>query len=74
MLLHQWRCGCCCVQVWVVDGGAGSVVVSGGGDVVGEVVDDGVSDALVVRDGAVDDGRVVAGVLPPLPLARMARP
>ena len=53
----------------MIGGGAGSVVVSGGGAVVVEMVDDGVG------DGAVDDGRVVAGVLPPpLPLARMARP
>jgi hypothetical protein len=53
-------------------GGAGSVVVSGGGVVVVGTIDDG--DGLVVCDGAVVDGRVVAGVLPPLPLARMTRP
>ena len=58
----------------MVEGASGSVVVSDGGAVVVEMVDDGVSDAVVVREGAVDDGRVVAGVLPPLPLARMARP
>lgn len=59
----------------MIGGGAGSVVVSGGGAVVVEMVDDGVGDGVVARDGAVDDGRVVAGVLPPpLPLARMARP
>jgi hypothetical protein len=74
LLLHQWRWGCCCVHVWVVVGGAGSVVVSGGGVVVVGTIDDGVGDGLVVCDGAVVDGRVVAGVLPPLPLARMTRP
>jgi hypothetical protein len=57
----------------VVVGGAGSVV-SGGGVVVVGTIDDGVGEKLVVCDGAVVDGRVVAGVLPPLPLARMTRP
>jgi hypothetical protein len=42
----------------VIGGGAGSVVVSGGGAVVVEMVDDGVGDGVVTRDGAVDDGRV----------------
>lgn len=75
MPFHQCRRGrCCCVQV--LTGGAGShSVVSGGADVVVGRADDGV----VVRAGAVDDGvvvdgRVVAGALPPLPVARMIRP
>ena len=59
----------------MVTGGAGSVVVSGGGDVVVGSVDDGV----VVRAGVLDegvgiDGRVVAGAPPPLLVARMTRP
>ena len=74
LLLHQWRWGCCCVHVWVAVGGAGSVVVSGGGVVVVGTFDDGVGDGLVVCDGVVVDGRVVAGVLPPLPLPKMTRP
>jgi hypothetical protein len=52
----------------------GSIVVSVDG-VVGEVVDC-VDVVLVVRDEVVLDGCIVvgAGVPPPLPLARMARP
>jgi len=51
-------------------------VVSGVGAVVVGTVDEGVGDGLVVRAGAVVDGRVVAvaGAPPPPPLARMARP
>lgn len=72
---HQCRRGGCCVQGWVVCGGAGCSVVSGDGAVVVGTVDDGV----VVRAGVVEcvvvaDGRVVAGPPPPLPVAKMTRP
>lgn len=74
MLRHQWRRGCCGVQVAVVGGGTGSMVSVDESVVVG-VVDDGVGDGLVVRDEDVVDGCVVVGVgAPPPPLARIARP
>jgi hypothetical protein len=52
----------------------GSIVVSVDGVVVAGGVDD-VGDVVVVCDETVVDGWVAgAGVPPPLPLARMARP
>ncbi len=72
LLRHQWRRGCCGVQVAL--GGEGSIV-SSGVVVVGSVVD-GVVDGVVVLDEVGADVRVVAGAgaLPPLPRARTARP
>ena len=76
LLRHQWRCGCCCVHGGAVGTSASVVSVEVEGAVVVGRVDEGVNDGLVVREGADVDGRVVvvAGVPPPPPLARMARP